>query len=245
MIEHFRMRCSALSSIMAMPKAIDPSLLNDETAAIAARKVKTDEDKAILAPLYDLTLSEGAKTYLDDLAKEFLYSYHDVVSSKYTDKGLIVEDQSIALYNERFFTNYAKNTERRENAYLTGECDIFTGTKIIDIKSSWSSKTFPTVAEDGHKTEYEWQMRGYMWLWDVEEAEVAYCLTDTPEELIGHENPEMHEFSRIPIELRITTVTYRRDRALEDKIARKVMAARAYLLARIERVKREHYSTLH
>lgn len=246
MIEQFRMRCSSLSAIMTDPKSIDPALLNDETAAIVAKKVKSPDEQRLLATLYDCTLSAGAKTYMDELAKEYLYSYHDVVSSKYTDKGNIVENESIALYNERFGTFYSKNTERRENDYLSGECDIYTGSKIIDIKSSWSVKTFPVVAEDAHKPEYEWQVRGYMWLWDVEEAEVAYCLVDTPDELIGFENIELHEFSRLPLELRVTTVSYQRDRALEEKIARKVMAARAYLAARIERVRREHpVITLH
>jgi hypothetical protein len=245
-IEQFRMRCSALSSIMTTPKSIDPALLSDQMAAIAAKKSKTLDDHMMLAPLYDLTLSEGAKTYLDDLAKEFLYSYHDVVSSKYTDKGNIVEADSIELYNERFGTFYSKNGERRENDYISGECDIYTGRKIIDVKSSWSVKTFPVVAEDAHKPEYEWQVRGYMWLWDVEEAEVAYCLVDTPDELIGYENIELHEFSRLPLELRVTSVRYQRDRALEEKIARKVTAARAYLAARIERVRLEHpIITLH
>jgi hypothetical protein len=247
-VNNFHFRCSSLHTLMADPKSIDPALLNTpELAALAAKKVKTDEDKAILAPLFDSTLSSGAKSYIEDLAQEYVYGYTNIVSSKYTQKGIIVEDESIALYNERFFTSYRKNKERRTNDYITGECDIYTGERIIDIKSSWSLATFPSLSSQAHKTEYEWQMRGYMWLWDCDEAEVAFCLVDTPEELIGYENPLLHQFGEtelreepLPIELRITTITYLRDRAIEEKIKRRVTAARAYLDTIVARIHTEH-----
>lgn len=240
MIPDFRLRCSSLSTIMAEPKGIDPALLTPELAALAAKKVKTEDERAVLAPLYDMSLSAGAKTYLNELAKEYLYGYHNVVSSKYTVKGQIVEDQSIALYNELFFTSYRKNTERRTNDWITGECDIDTGLEIIDVKSSWSMATFPELPEDGHKSDYEWQVRGYMWLWDREKAKVAYCLVDTPEELIGYENPELHRMDRLPLEMRVTIVEYERDRTLEQRIIRRAEAARSYVLGRIERVQIAH-----
>jgi hypothetical protein len=91
-------------------------------------------------------LSKGAKTYLEAMAKEYVYGFNQVITGKYMDKGQIVEEESIALYNSVFFTNYKKNTERRNNDWITGECDIFTGSKIIDIKSSWSLATFPATA---------------------------------------------------------------------------------------------------
>src|ERR1700737_549012 len=83
-------------------------------------------------------LSKGAKTALEMMAKEFVYGFNEVISGKFMEKGIIVEDQSIALYNSVFFTDYKKNTERKTNEWITGECDIFTGSKIIDIKSAWS-----------------------------------------------------------------------------------------------------------
>jgi hypothetical protein len=241
MIEGFLFRCSSLATIMTDPKSIDPALLNTpELVALAAKKVKTDEDKAILAPLFDSSLSVGAMTHLDGIVKEYLYSYNNIVSSKYTEKGLIVEDESIRLFNELFFTNYQKNTERKTNAWLTGECDIDTGTEIIDVKSSWSKVTFPELPEDGHKNDYEWQVRGYMMLWNRERAKVAYCLVDTPDELIGYENPELHQMDQLPLNMRITIVEYERDRAKEARIIRRVEAARRYLAQRIERVQLAH-----
>jgi hypothetical protein len=185
-------------------------------------------------------LSKGAKTYLEAMAKEYVYGYNQVVTGKYMDKGQIVEEESIALYNSVFFTNYTKNTERRNNDWITGECDIFTGSKIIDIKSSWSLATFPATAEAGRDKTYEWQLRAYMMLWDVDQAEIAYCMVNTPDELIKYEQPELHYVDHIDEALRVTVVPYERDRALEDKIKVKVDAARAYLEEVVATIQRQH-----
>lgn len=186
-------------------------------------------------------LSDGAKTYLDKCAKELFYGYTADSSSKYTEKGIEAEEQAIELFNSVFFTNHAKNTKRRETDYLTGEPDIFTGAEIIDIKSSWSLDTFPASARAGDKKEYEWQMRAYMHLFDVEKATVAYCMVDTPEHLIGYENEELHLVShKLPPELRITRVTYMRDLTLEKKLIERCCIAQEYVLEELFRIEAEH-----
>ena len=67
-----------------------------------------------------------------------------------------------------------------------------------------------------------------MMLWDVSEFSIAYCLVNTPPELIGYEDKSMHIIDHIIPELRVTLVHYERDKALEEKIMRKVEAAREY-----------------
>ncbi|CDY76145.1 hypothetical protein BGLT_05218 [Caballeronia glathei] len=156
------------------------------------------------------------------------------------DKGIIVENTSIALLNDVLFTSYTKNTERKTNDWLTGECDIDTGSKIIDIKSSWSLPTFPTTIRAGRDKDYEWQLRGYMLLWDRDEAEIAYCMVTTPDELIRFEPTEIHYVDHIDPALRVTRVPYQRDRALEEKIKQKVEAARAYFDEVVELIATEH-----
>jgi hypothetical protein len=185
-------------------------------------------------------LSKGAKTALEAMAKEFLYGFNEVITGKYMDKGIIVEDESIALLNSVFFTDYKKNTERRTNEWITGECDIFTGDKIIDIKSAWSLATFPATAEAGRDKTYEWQLRAYMMLWDVDYAEIAYCMVNTPDELIKYEQPELHYVDHIDEALRVTIVPYERDRDLEEKIKVKVEAARKYLAEVVAEIKAQH-----
>lgn len=188
----------------------------------------------------DDLLSVGAKTCVEKLAKQAVYGYEEEFTSKYTEKGTMVEDQSIALYNEVFFTSHKKNTERKSNAWITGECDIYTQPKIIDIKSSWSLMTFPATKEAGKDKTYEWQGRAYMWLYDVPEFEIAYCMVSTPVELIGYENELVHYVDHINPELRVTTVAYTRDKALEDKMKARVEAANDYLQLMIQKIADEH-----
>lgn len=185
-------------------------------------------------------LSVGAKTFIAKQAKEFVYGFDEKISSKYMDKGIQVEDQSIELLNSVLFTSYQKNTERKENDWITGECDIFTGNSIIDIKSSWSLTTFPVLAEQGEDKDYEWQLRAYMMLWDVDHASIAYCLVSTPEDLIKYEDATLHQVDHIAPELRVTRVFYERDKALEEKIKVKVEVARDFYQKTIEKIAREH-----
>jgi len=185
-------------------------------------------------------LSVGAKTYVTKLAKEFIYGYDERVTTKYMDKGLRVEDESIDLYNAVHLSSHAKNTERKTNAWITGEADIVGDDRIIDIKSSWCLTTFPVLADQGRDTGYEWQLRAYMMLWDKPRADIAYCLVSTPDDLIGYESKQLHKVDHINRELRVTIVPYKRDAALEDKIKIKVEAARVYYDQVIQEISKQH-----
>lgn len=235
-----KIRASSLGLIMTDAKSVEEYLITPDIAPIAKKKIKSDDEREIMQGLLDQSLSVGAKTFLEDIAKEFVYGFHAVVGSKYMDKGRIVEEQSIALYNSVFFTNLSKNTERRTNEWLTGECDLFTGQKVIDIKSSWTLATFPATAAAGADKQYEWQGRAYMMLWDVEAFDIAYCMVNTPDELIRFEQEDLHFVDHLDEALRITIVSYQRDRALEEKIKTKVGAARRYLAKVIEDIKAQH-----
>lgn len=185
-------------------------------------------------------LSVGAKTYIKKLAKEFVYRFEEDVSSKYMDKGIIVEDTSIALYNSVFFTDYKKNKERKTNDWVTGECDIYTGKKVIDIKSPWSLATFPCFSEDGKDKQYEWQGRAYMMLWNCDEFENAYCMVNTPEELLRYDQLDLHWVDEIDESLRVTIVKYKRDLELEELIKVKCNAAKIYFNELCEQIANEH-----
>lgn len=188
----------------------------------------------------DEILSVGAKTVISKMAKEFIYGYEEVISSKYMEKGIRVEGKSIDLLNSVLLTSYEKNEERRNNDWITGEADIVADDRIIDIKSNWSLTTFPATPEDGQDKKYEWQGRAYMMLWDKPKFEIAYCMVSTPEDLIGWEQKSLHQVDDISRELRVTLVKYERDQALEEKIKVKVNAARAYLEETIETITKAH-----
>jgi hypothetical protein len=188
----------------------------------------------------DETLSVGAKTAITKQAKEFVYGYDERFSSKYTEKGLLVEDRSIELLNSVLFTDFKKNTERKTNEWLTGEADIVTDKAIIDIKSSWSLSTFPCLASEGENKTYEWQLRAYMMLWDLDIAHIAYCLVNTPDNLVGFEDKALHQIEHIAPELRVTLLNYTRDKALEDKIKFKVDEARKFYDLVVKQISDEH-----
>jgi hypothetical protein len=137
------------------------------------------------------------------------------------------------------FTDYKKNTERKTNDWLTGEADIVAD-KIIDIKSSWSLTTFPCLASEGENKTYEWQLRAYMMLWDLDSAQIAYCLVNTPDHLVGFEDKALHQIEHIAPELRVTLLNYKRDLALEDKIKFKVDEARKYYDKIVKQISDEH-----
>jgi len=88
-------------------------------------------------------LSEGAKTYIREIAKQNFYGYKSEIRTKPVMKGIDQELESIALLNAVRFTDYKKNNLRVESEYLSGECDIITEDSIIDCKTSWSLETFP------------------------------------------------------------------------------------------------------
>jgi len=177
------------------------------------------------------TLSATCKTYIKELVKEDLFGYKSTIDSKYLTKGIDMEDTSIDLYNEVHGTLYLKNTERLENEFITGECDINAEDKIIDIKSSWSLETFPASPEDidAVKTGYEWQLRAYMWLYDKPKAELAYCMVSTPDYLLKEwDNLGIHKVDSHDPFLRVTTISFERDTEKEELIAQRVKDCREF-----------------
>ena len=170
-------------------------------------------------------LSETAKSYVKQMAKEDFLGYSSELNNKYLEKGKQVENNSIELLNSVLFTNYVKNTERRQNDFLTGEPDIVADDVIIDIKSSWSLDTFPMLPEDINIKDYEMQLRGYMMLFDKPRAILAYCMVDTPEHLRSWESEELHLVSHIAPEKRITMIEFTRDLEIEADIKAKCEAS--------------------
>ena len=175
-------------------------------------------------------LSVGAKTYIRELAAQEIFGVEFEDSSKAIEKGIEVEGDSIDLLNSVRGLSLFKNTDRKSNDFITGECDLFDAEakRGHDIKSSWSIATFPITVADCEDKLYEWQMRGYMALWDADEWEVNYCLVDTPDHLIGFEPMELHFVSNIPEWMRVTTWTVKRDKEKEEAIFEKVKHAREY-----------------
>ena len=164
-------------------------------------------------------MGQTAKSYIEQIAKETFFKYRTEINSKYIDKGQQQEHDSIELLNIVRQESYAKHIGRVENEYLTGECDILADDRIIDVKTSWSLETWPELPKKAHNSDYEWQMRAYMLLYDRNMAEVIHCMVTTdPDLLSAYDNHELHQVDHIPADKRITVVSYERDILLEAEI---------------------------
>lgn len=174
------------------------------------------------------SLSETAKSYIKQLAKENFYGYTSKIETKQMRKGTEYEMESIGLVNSVWFgSNFVKNQLRETQGYLSGHPDIITDDSIIDIKTSWSLETFPALPEDADS--YEWQVRGYMHLFNKPRAFVIFCMIDTDDDLLSDwDNRDIHKVSHIDPTKRITVVNYERDGVLEELMLSRLRDASEY-----------------
>ena len=137
-------------------------------------------------------ITDTAKSAVRVIAKFDLFGWQQFEGNKFTEKGLMLENEAIKLSGLKRGLPLKKNSERRENDWITGECDIYVPTRklIIDTKCSFDIDTHPFFADEAEdkakKAGYDIQMQGYMWLWDCEEAQIDFVLFPTPEELLGY-----------------------------------------------------------
>ena len=187
-------------------------------------------------------LSVGAKTYIRQLAAQDILGIAFEISSKEMEKGILVEDEAIATVGRVKGLDLRKNSERREDEFFTGECDVFHAPtrEGRDTKCAWSAATFPISIVDCEDKAYEYQMRTYMRLWDAPRWHVDYVLVDTPADLIRYEPLALHIVSHIPEHHRVTTWTVTRDLEIEARMVEKVKAARLYYAEVVAEFDRTH-----
>lgn len=135
-------------------------------------------------------LTDGIKTYLQEIFIQETEGVRKEISSKYFEKGLFEEETGITLLQNTLHQKglVLKNRERKSNDYIHGECDCFVKGTIYDIKNAWDRFTFGK-AELTHN--YEWQIRGYMILWNADGGRLFYCLNNTPEHLLCEEERKL------------------------------------------------------
>ena len=187
-------------------------------------KQAEERDELEMKAMLSDDLSEGAKTYIEEMVDEMVYEYKTSISSREMTKGTNVEDESIEVYNRLFFRSHHKLAEFDDYYELkygisVGHPDIVDVEmmKVIDIKSPWSKKTMPKTLKKAEKkvkeAGYDWQVKHYLYMltkttgkkWT--DGEVAYVLSNTPEELIpDNESDNLHYMDDLADELRVTIV---------------------------------------
>lgn len=196
-------------------------------------------------------LSATTKTWLKDKVKEEFIGFRKVLDTPAINKGIELELEAIDLLSGFHFKSYKKHEGRITNDWLTGECDIL-HEAIHDIKCSWSWETFPMFQQDADdavkKAGYDWQMRGYMMLYDRPEAFVHYCMMDTPEHLlkpwevdnmnehVNMYNKTIHSASWADSDKRIKTVKIERDQDMEEQMKAQYDLANEYWLSLWEEI---------
>ena len=254
----YKFRASSLGKIMTGVKGGITVKQSHELAELKKKQMLgkiTDKQLIKLGVLLDKKdakpeLSQTVKTYLDQLHKEEVFGKRNELKNKYLDKGIQCEELSISLYckvTNQFIVN---NKTRKENDYLTGESD--NAQKIIrEFKTSWDLSTFPMYEDEIPSSVYEWQCQAYMELWDMDEAELIYCLVDSPEGLIIRETfamenklglsdvglpAELQEeirvnmtFDNIPEELRVKIYEIKRDKKAMSDAKTQIKLCREYM----------------
>lgn len=219
-MNEFLIRCSSLSEIMTDP------------VTKAAKEAGE--------------LSQGAKSAVHRLVRYHLFNYSQPqIKGKEIQKGIMQEATAIDLLSVVTGEMYTKNEERRNNQWISGECDVLGVDHGSDVKCPWSLETFPLTSEEARamavKAGYHMQAAGYMMLWNQPKWSISYVMVDTPTELIPPwEDAGPHDLAGIPLSHRITQVNFERDLALEEKIKAKCEAAQRYAQDLIKRFKEEH-----
>jgi hypothetical protein len=250
-----KIRCSSLGKIMTEPKGKKVFTYYKDGVAFSTASF----NKLLLSgkPLDGVTsvceevkasgLSETCKTYLGELWLEEKYGiYKDVVTHAIM-KGLEREEDAITLLAEYREVMMRKNVLRKSNDFITGECDAVDD-EIWDTKVSWDITTFFNAEIT---SDYQWQGQGYCILWNKPAANIAYCLLDTPANLLQqfidsqirklpdfvtqNEIDQMvqeirlkHVFDYIPNNERLKIFHIERDTEKEEQIYERVRECREY-----------------
>jgi hypothetical protein len=215
----FKIRCSAIGKIMTNPRT-----------------------KGEL-------LSQTAKTYIEEQVIQDKYGIKKQFYSRYTDKGILVEDDAIKLVSDILDLGFTwKNEEHFSNDWMTGTPDVNTDSILLDVKSSWDATTFPFFATEIPTKDYYYQLQGYLELTGKTDALLCYCLVNTPEEMVedevrrAHWNANLleesidlrdevqkrHNFDHIPDNRRVKVFKVEKDEAVIEAIKERVELCREY-----------------
>jgi len=215
----FRVRCSALGKIMTSPRS------------------KSE------------ILSQTAKTYVEEQVLQAKYGIVKTFNSRYTDKGNLVEDESIKLASDVLDLGFIlKNDEHFTNDWVTGTPDVNTDDILLDVKSSWDATTFPFFATEIPTKDYYYQLQGYMWLTGKQKSLLVYCLVNTPLDMVqdeirrAHWNANLleesldlidevqkrHNFDHIPDNRRVKVFEVEREDEVIEQIKERVELCREY-----------------
>ena len=228
-MQKFKIRCSAIGKIMGRIGPTDKQL---ETLKKLRLKPKlTDKQKETLEDLEyknnNPKLPETCTSYLKEWYADQMYNDSSELYTKEIEKGKIVEIDAINMIEKMEGEPFLiKNEDSFENEFMTGTPDSLGHDTIYDSKCSWNGKTFLKSILGPLNPDYEWQMRGYLYLCNYDKAKVCYCLLNTPEEI--NYGVEVN-YNGIDCGWRYKAFTVFREHAKELEIEKRVRLCRKWL----------------
>ena len=172
------------------------------------------------------TLSQTAKSYIEDWVKEQIYGVKKQIKSKYIQKGLALEDMAIEFYSIAKDQSFMiKNLDNFEDDFFTGTPDCMHEGVVYDFKTSWDCYTFPLFDQEPDMG-YYYQLQIYMHLTGLKKAKLVYTLQDTPEYLT-YEEPV--SYSHVDNSYRIKEFDIDYDPEVIEKAKEKVLEAREFV----------------
>lgn len=135
-------------------------------------------------------LTDGNKTYIQKCWIENKYNVKSDIQSKYFDKGIACEQDGLMLFKEVFYPDklILKNRKHFNNDFIQGTPDVIVNPMLADIKNAYNLFTFGNASLTW---DYEWQLKGYMYLTGLKESVLFYCLVDMPDFLLIQEEKSL------------------------------------------------------
>ena len=173
-------------------------------------------------------LSQTTITYVQDWLKEQIYGIKNDFSSKYTEKGNMLEDEAIDKSIEWLDLPFIlKNELPLSSEYFTGTPGLILEDEVIDIKCSWDAFTFPLFETELPNKDYFYQVQIYMHLTGKKKARVVYLLLNTPDEVASWETK--FNYDSIPMDKRIKSFDVAYDADVIEKLQNRVKDIREYI----------------
>ena len=172
------------------------------------------------------TLSQTAKSYIEDWVKEQIYGVKKQIKSKYIQKGLALEDMAIEFYSIAKDQSFMiKNLDKFEDDFFTGTPDCMHEGIVYDFKTSWDCYTFP-LFDEVPDMGYYYQLQVYMHLMGLKKAKLVYTLQDTPDYLT-YEEPV--SYSHVENKYRIKEFDIDYDPEVIETAKAKIIECRDYV----------------
>lgn len=139
-------------------------------------------------------VTDGMITFLGEVFIGEVYGVRKEAYGKALDKGVACEEDGFAMLNLLYPDNFIqKIKEHTEGEYEKGTGDTIIENTVWDIKNAFTLFTFGKAEMNWL---YEWQLKTYMKLYNLQKAGLFYCLNDMPEYMIAEEQRKLFYTSR-------------------------------------------------